>query len=91
MALVPDVVLGGIMATHGVGALVALWHLDVPMCRRSALASVALWCFVLTLLFLAPPSDLIVIPLVAGLALASGWVHVRLTIWVGARSRKRAT
>lgn len=78
--VVPEVVIGGLMATHGVGALWALYHLDMGMCRRSALSSVAVWSFLLALLYMTPPFDLIVIPLILGLAVGAAWAYVRLSL-----------
>jgi hypothetical protein len=75
---VPDVALGGLLVVHGIGGGMALWKNNVHMCRRSALASASLWTFVLATFCYTPPSDLILVPIVFGLAVASLWVYLRL-------------
>lgn len=78
LSLIPDVLLGGVLVTHGLGGLMALYYGDVHMCRRAALASAALWAFMLTVFLVSPPQTLITIPLIAVLAAGSVWVYVRL-------------
>ena len=78
LSLVPEVALGGLLTAHGIGALMALYYGDVHMCRRSALASAAVWAFILTMFVSTPPATLVVLPLVFVLTITAAWVYVRL-------------
>lgn len=78
LVLIPDVALGGILAVHGIGGMMALYYGNVHMARRSALASAALWSFMLTAFIFSPPATLFLMPLVIGMAAGSLWVYVRL-------------
>jgi len=86
--LIPDPILGAIMLSHGIASMLALWKNDVERCRHAALASAAIWSFLMTLMIFSPPVELFMIPLVAGLVVASVWVYVRLYV-LFARPRSR--
>lgn len=82
--LIPEVLLGGVLLTHGVGATLALYHLDAAMSKKSALASVFVWLFVAVIMVGTPPTDLIVVPLILGFVGAAVWAYLRLSVWSGA-------
>lgn len=78
LSLIPDAVLGGVLIVHAIGALMALRAGNVHMCRRSALASAAIWSFMVAIFAMSPPRTLFAIPLISVLAVGSIWVYVRL-------------
>lgn len=78
--LLPDSILGGIMTVHGIGALLALYYGDVHMCRRSALASAALWATIAAGFIFADGAALWFVPVFVVLAASAFWVYLRLHI-----------
>lgn len=93
LGLVPEWVLGAVWTTHGAASLWALWRTMahqkmtgrlywVGWCRRSALASVALWSLMLASFLAAVPGSTAT-PVYLGLVLASAWVYLRLYLRYG--------
>lgn len=77
LALIPEWVTGAIVAAHG---MVALWFLhkrDTTWCRRAALATAALWTFVVAS-FLSVVTFSAVIPLYSCSIGGALWVYFRL-------------
>lgn len=80
LGLIPDWILGAILATHGIVALMVLRAGNVHLCRRSALISAMLWSFILVIFAFSPPQTLFAVPLILVLAVGSIWVYMRLNV-----------
>lgn len=88
LAVLPDLVLGGVLATHGIGAFMALAYGDVNMCRRSALVSAAIWAMLGTARALDPVGSKLLVPVAYVLAGSAMWVYLRLYV-LYARPKQR--
>jgi hypothetical protein len=78
LSWIPDLILGGVLMTHGIGALLALYYEDVPMRRRSALTSSALWLMLGVSLAWSPPGTLFFVPTCLILSASAFWVYQHL-------------
>lgn len=92
LTYLPESLTGAVFTAHGLLAVLALARVrpgkprglrNLDLCRRSALASAALWTMVLASYLFAGPGSTLVIPLLAGFVISSLWVYFRLFLLFG--------
>lgn len=87
LAVVPEWALGLVFAAHGLAATLVLVRgqfkqprsqRNLDYCRRSALASAALWTILALGYALVPPVGSVAVPVLLGFVASALWVYLRL-------------